>query len=140
MLKCLWQTAGTMRGFSVVPWINDQITGQVYEPVLAEVEQLPPGLITSIYAPLRSYLKKHHPDLFAKMREAVENTRTGNTAFSAIRSCTLSFRSFPPKTRLCCLTRANRHSFGTSGRAERVMASGDGGIERSAQQRIACRV
>jgi hypothetical protein len=61
-------------GFSVVPWINDQITGQVYEPVLAEVEQLPPGLITSIYAPLRSYLKKHHPDLFAKMREAVENT------------------------------------------------------------------
>jgi len=61
-------------GFSVVPGINQVITHQVYEPILSEVEHLPPGLITSIYAPLRSYLKKNKPELFVHIQEAVRNT------------------------------------------------------------------
>lgn len=62
-------------GFSVVPWVNDKITEQCYEPVLGDVEKLPPGLITSIYAPLRSYLKRSNPELFKRMQEAVANTQ-----------------------------------------------------------------
>lgn len=61
-------------GFSVVPEVNDMITGQVYEPVLGGAESLQPGLVTSIYAPLRSYLKREKPELFEKIRQAVENT------------------------------------------------------------------
>jgi len=62
-------------GFSVAPEVNNSITGQVYRPILSEVEHLPAGLITSIYAPLRSYLKRNQPALFAKMQEAVRNTQ-----------------------------------------------------------------
>jgi len=61
-------------GFSVLPETNDKITGQVYKPVLGEVEHLPEGLITSLYAPLRSYLKRNNPDVYEHMREAVRNT------------------------------------------------------------------
>ncbi len=61
-------------GYRVVPEINERITHQVYEPLLAEVEKLPPGLITSIYAPLRAYLKHNHPELFAHIVRAVQNT------------------------------------------------------------------
>jgi Glycosyl hydrolase family 57 len=60
--------------FSVIPSINDKITGQVYKPILSEGEHLSPGLIVSIYAPLRSYLKINKPDIFAGIREAVRNT------------------------------------------------------------------
>ncbi len=61
-------------GFTVAPEYNGMITGQVYKPILSETEQLPPGLITSIYAPLRSYLKRNNPDLFAKLQAEVRNT------------------------------------------------------------------
>ena len=61
--------------FSVFPSINNEITDQVYRPILGEVEHLPPGLIVSIYAPLRSYLKRNKPDVFVRVQEAVVNTQ-----------------------------------------------------------------
>jgi hypothetical protein len=61
-------------GFSVVPWVNPRITEQVYRPILGEVESLPPGLVTSVYAPLRSYLKRYNPELFAKVKEVIART------------------------------------------------------------------
>ncbi|KKS95777.1 MAG: glycoside hydrolase family 57 [Microgenomates group bacterium GW2011_GWC1_43_13] len=60
--------------FSIFPAINGEITDQVYKPILGEVEHLPPGLVVSIYAPLRSYLKRNEPGVFARVREAVRNT------------------------------------------------------------------
>ncbi|MCX6732881.1 MAG: hypothetical protein NTV98_05065 [Candidatus Roizmanbacteria bacterium] len=60
--------------YSVVPEINVQITEQVYRPILAEVEAIPSGLVTSIYAPLRSDIKRTNPSLFAKIQEAVAHT------------------------------------------------------------------
>jgi hypothetical protein len=78
MREFLFET--TMNGesyqtsFSVVPEINNLITSQVYRPVLAEVERLPPGLITSIYAPLRDYLKDKRPEIFTRIQEVVGNT------------------------------------------------------------------
>jgi hypothetical protein len=61
-------------GFSVLPGVNEDITDRVYKPILSEVDRLPPGLVTSIYAPLRSYLKRSRPELFAGIQEAVGNT------------------------------------------------------------------
>jgi hypothetical protein len=61
-------------GFTVAPEYNEIITNQVYKPILCEVEHLPEGFITSIYAPLRSYLKRNEPEAFKNMQEAVRNT------------------------------------------------------------------
>ncbi len=61
-------------GFSVVPDVNDDVTYQVYKPIFSEVKRLPRGLITSIYAPMRSYIKRNTPDVFAKIQETVRNT------------------------------------------------------------------
>ena len=60
--------------FSIVPEINDTITNQVYRPIFAETLSLPPGLVTSIYASLRSYLKKNKPDIFQNIQEVVKRT------------------------------------------------------------------
>lgn len=61
-------------GFSVLPEVNNDITGQVYKPIFSEVKRLPPGLITSIYAPMRSYMKRNTPELFARVQKTVRNT------------------------------------------------------------------
>lgn len=61
-------------GFVVDPEWNGRITEQAYRPLLAETEALPPGLVTSLYAPLRSYFKKENPELFRKIQETVADT------------------------------------------------------------------
>ncbi|MBI4080343.1 MAG: hypothetical protein HY430_01070 [Candidatus Levybacteria bacterium] len=55
----------------VVASVNEQIYQECYKPNFVDREQLPDGLLMSFYAPLRDWIKHHHPEEFDIIRERI---------------------------------------------------------------------
>lgn len=69
-----YQPARRIDGVDVVPWVNETIFQQSYEPILVSPERLPDGLAFSFYANLRSWMRREHPEAFRKIVRKIWQT------------------------------------------------------------------
>jgi hypothetical protein len=65
--------ASESKRVDIAAFVNERIYQECYKPIFYNREQLPEGVVVSFYGSLREWIKAHHPDEFAVMREHINN-------------------------------------------------------------------